>query len=441
MRKEKTLTTKEILKFYLPLATSAFIMMGSNNIVNFALNKTVNAQAALAAFSVAFSYAETIASPCWSALSMYITLGRDKKYFLNTFKFSLKILAVSTFLTLIFAFSPLGEYVSVTFGGVTPAMLKEVKSVLRWLVALPLVYLTISTTRAVLLIEQSTIYVTISRGLRLIIMFILAISLPRVSFVTGAAVGAVVILTGMSVEGIANLVPAIRMFNRWSDTPDESVHQKNYPPNQKAALKFLTPLMITSTLWGLSQPILYSGLARMSNPELTIATYRVASNFVWLYIIFVEDNIKQITVSFLSRYKDQAKQLIKFSSIVCAFVVIAIILSVVTPFGRIILEKVIGANQEMAELSMLPILVLALFPIIQTILEFYSSYLLIEGNTNPLGFAKVINILTMSVVIFTLAVLWPTLGATAGAIALTAGFFNEMIVIRYFAKKIMPKTL
>ncbi|MFP4457536.1 MAG: hypothetical protein ACLFPS_07745 [Clostridia bacterium] len=438
MNKDVTLTTKEILKFYLPLAAAAFIMMGSNNIVNFALNKTENAQAALAAFTVAFSYAETIAAPCFSAISMYITLGKDRVYFLNTLKFTFKILLVATFIISLFAFTPIGEYIAVTFGGVTKAMLKEVKDVWKLTIFLPLIYLSISTSRAVLLIEQSTIYVTISRMIRLILMLIFAMIVPRFNLIQGAAVGAVVMLAGMTVEVFANAIPAYSKFKKWPKTPDETVHKKRYPPTQKSALKFLTPLIVTSLMWGLGRPILYSGLARMTNPELTIATYRVATSFVWLYIVFVEDNVKQITVAFLSKYTDQAKKLIKFSSLVCAFVVIAILLSIITPFGKLVLEKAIGVNQEMANLSILPILILALFPIIQTVLEYHASYLLIEGRTNPLGFAKVINIITMSITIFILAITSPHLGATAGAIALTTGFISEMIIIRHYAKKVMP---
>jgi hypothetical protein len=434
---DNTLTTKEILKFYLPLATAAFIMMGSNNIVNFALSKTVNAQAALAAFSVAFSYAETVAAPCFSALSMYITLGRDKKYFLNTLKFTMNILIIATIIIVAFAFTPIGEYIAVTFGGVTKTMLKEVKDVWKLTIFLPLIYLAISTSRGVLIIEKSTIFVTISRMIRLLVMLVFAILIPRFGLFTGAAVGAAVMLAGMTVEVFANVIPAVIKFRKWPDSSDTSVHKKRYPATQKAALKFLTPLIVTSLMWGLSRPILYSGLARMNNPELTIATYRVATSFVWLYIVFVEDNVKQITVAFLSKYADQAKQLIKFSSIVCALVVISIILSVITPFGTIVLEKVIGVETEMANLSLLPILVLAFFPIVQTILEYYAAHLLIEGRTNPLGFAKVINIITMSLTIFILAILAPKLGAAAGAIALTTGFISEMIIVRHYAKKTM----
>ncbi len=432
---ENNLKYKEILKFYLPLATAAFIMMFSNNIVNSVLSQTVNPKAALASFSVAFSYAEMIAAPCFSGLSMYVTLGKDRTYFKNTMIFTLKVLAVATATLFIFTFTPFGEYIATTYGGATSHMMREIKEVWKFALLLPLLFFLMATSRAVLLTERATYFVTISRLVRLLSMLALSITLPSLNIFSGATLGTIVMMGGMAVEVVASVIPAIILYRKWPSTPDHTIMQKPYPATQKAALKFLAPLMVISFMWGISRPILFSGLARMDNPELTIATYRVATNFIWLYIVFIEENTKQLSIAFLSKYKHEAKKVISFITKTCLIVVAAILLTALTPFGRIILENVIGVEPEMAALSTLPILALAIFPILQANQEFFQANLLLGGKTNYLGYGKVLNIIIMSSSIFMIAYFYPQIGAVAGALAMIAGMGFEMIFLGYFTKK------
>ncbi len=410
--------------------------MFSNNIVNSVLSQTANPKAALAAFSVAFSYAEMIAAPCFSGLSMYVTLGRDKLYFRNTLRFTFKVLAVTSTALLIFAFTPFGEYIASTYGGATPQMMKEISEVWRYALLLPLLFFLMATSRAVLLTEKATYYVTISRVVRLISMIGLSLFLPNLGVFSGATLGALVMIGGMSIEVIASVIPAVFFYRKWPDKPDSTIIEKPYPATQKAALKFLAPLMVISFMWGISRPILFSGLARMDNPELTIATYRVATNFIWLYIVFIEENTKQLSIAFLSKYKYEAMKVIAFISKTCVIVVFAILITAITPFGKIILERVIGVEPEMAALSTLPILALAVFPVLQAKQEFFQANLLLRGHTNYLGYGKVLNIIFMSISIFALSTLVPHIGAVAGAIALIIGMAFEMIFLGYYAKNL-----
>lgn len=431
----KQLTWLEILKFYLPLAAAAMIMIGSVNVVNSALSRTSDPQSALAAFAIGFSYAEMIAAPCFAGMSMLITLGKDKVYFMNTFKFMIKIMVIAILFIGVLAFTPIGRFVAIHLGGATEHLFDQIQEVWKWSLLLPIIYTSIAVSRSVILIEKSTYYVTIARFIRMGVMLVFASVLTSMNTFAGATIGTFIMLAGMSTEGIIGAIPAIRYVKRWTKTAGGEIHTKPYPPTQQAALRFVSPLIITSLMWGVSRPILFAGLARMENPELTIATYRVATNFIWLFMVLVEDNVKQMTIAFLREYADQQKTIIKFSAAISILVVIIILISALTPFGNWVITNVIGVEPTIAIGCMAPILVLSVYPIVQTVQEYYQGRLLLIGETKPLGFSKVLNIITMGIAVFVIAFIWPHIGPAAGAIALTLGMVTEMITMRHFAIK------
>lgn len=431
---DKPLTFAEILRFYLPLATAAVIMIGSVNVVNSALSKTPNPQAALAAFAIAFSYAEMISAPCFSGMNMMITLGRDRKYFLNTFKFMIKVTAVAMCFIGVLAFTPVGKFVALNIGGASLDLYKDITTVWRFSLILPLVYLVLSTSRSVLLTEQKTIYVTIARGLRLVVMLTFAAFLPLLKGLSGAAIGVLIMLAGMGTEGLVALIPAVILFKKWHTEPKD-VPEKNYPPTQAAVLKFITPLMVTSLMWGISRPLLYAGLARLNLGELSIATYKVANNFTWLFMVLVQDNVKHITVAFLRNNPNHKKNIVKFSAIASLAVTVLILISVFTPIGEYLLTNVIGVDKSMAVACTAPILVFAFYPILLTLEEHYQARLLLKGETKPIGFAKVLNIVAIGITVFTIAAIYPNMGAVTGSIALSVGMLVEALIVRHYAVK------
>ncbi len=424
----------EIIKFYIPLAAAAMIMLGSVNVVNSALSRTPNPQIALAAFAIAYSYAEMVSAPCFSGMNMMITLGRDRVYFLATFKFMLKVTGVAIIVIGLLAFTPIGRFVALYLGGASIDLFNDIQVVWRWALIVPVIFLVMSVSRSVLLTERATSHIAIARTIRLIVMLALASFLPRLNSLSGATIGTLIIICGMGTESLIATIPAIRMFKKWPTEPTADIPKKDYPPTQKAAFKFLSPLMITSLMWGVTKPILFAGLARMNNPELTIATYRVASTFIWLFMGFIEDNVKQVTVAFL-RNTANSKIIIKFSVIVSLTVVGIIILTAVTPFGEWVITNVIGVDKTIAMGCLAPILVLSVYPIILTVQEHFQARLLIKGDTKPIGFAKVMNIAAMGITVFAIAVVAPNTGPMAGAIALTAGMAVDALLIRYFALK------
>src|SRR6056297_695369 len=239
MEETRELTYLEIIKFYLPLALAAMIMISSVNVVNSALSKINNSEIAIAAYAIAFSYAQMLSSPCFSGMNMLITLGPDREYYLNTVKFMIKIAFLCLLAVAALAFTPLGDFVAIHLGGATDQLLPGIRSVWRWSLLMPLIFFSIATTRAVLIIERSTYFVTISRFLRLMVMLILAYFLPKFSLLEGAAIGAIIMLGGQASEAFFAAFPAWHYFKKWGDDKIRDIPEKIYPPTQRAAMRFI----------------------------------------------------------------------------------------------------------------------------------------------------------------------------------------------------------
>ena len=433
---ETKLPLSEILKFYFPLAAAAMVMIFSVNVVNSALSGTPDAKTALAAFAIGFSYAEMMSAPCFAGMSMLITLGRDRIYFANTIRFMLKIMVFSIAGIALLAFTPFGKFVALELGGASLELYSQIRVVWLWTLLLPFIFIGICTSRAVILVERATIFVTLTRVIRLGVMFGLAALLPRMDMLDGATIGALIMLGGMGTEAIIGAFPAVHYYRKWPKNAGPEVPIKEYPPTQLAAFKFLGPLIITSLMWGISRPVLYAGLARLENPELTIATYKVATNFIWLFMVFIEDNIKQVTVAFLRTHPEHKRAIIRFTIAVCFIVVTTILIAALTPLGVWMITNVIGVDLNIAIGCAGPMLVLAFYPAVQAIQEHFQARLLLKGRTQPLGIAKVCNIIVMGITVFSLAAFWPQAGPTAGAIGLTLGMTTEMLIMRQFALRL-----
>ena len=431
--KESRLSYLTILKFYLPLAIGSMIIMSSANIVNSVFSHVPNPQVALAAFAIGLSYAEMVSASTFAGMSMLITLGRDRVYFRNTSLFILKIALTCTLLIGLMAFSPIGEFVATKLGGAAPSLLNDIYTVWRWALLIPLSYYLIVIPRSVLIIEQKTIYLTFAIVVRLVAMLIAATVLPRLGILTGATIGIFMVLIGLIVEGAFSVIPALLFYRRWPVEPDASVPVKNYPPTQRATWSFIAPLIITSLMWGVSHPVLYAGLARMANPEQTIATYRIAFSFIWIFMVLIQDNTKQITVAFLRGHPDNKKIILRFATVLTAIVVVLILIAALTPLGTWALVTFIGVEQAVAMQCLPPILIFATYPLFQVIQEHFQARLLLKGITAPLGVAKACNIATIGISIFVIASFAPQIGAAAGAIAYASGMAIDMLLLRFFA--------
>lgn len=420
---------KQILAFYIPLALSAMIMMSSSSITNAALSNTDDPESALAAFSVAQSVLMLLSSINFSGMQMLVARGQDRESYKNGMQIMLLVSSVSLLSIAAVSLTPLGQWIFINILGAPVGLIKQIILASRWGLILPFIFYMAALSESIILSKRKTHVMTVSRIARIFFMLWLASSINRYGWLTGASVGAAVWILGMAFEILCNSSRAIFLFKDWGKEPD---------PDQgiltkRMAFDYIWPLILTSLFWGMGKPILNAGMSRMVNPERVLATYQVASNFVWIFIVLIEGPIRQLSLIF-GKTSEDLKVIRRFILWISSIVIIVILCIGLTPLKQIILGNIIGASPTIVSASVGTILVFALHPLAISWQEYYMGILYKESRTRALGIGKGCNILVMALVVFGLSIFLPRLGATAGAFAVVSGMGAEMLFLRWVVR-------
>ena len=96
--------------------------------------------------------------------------------------------------------------------------------------------------------------------------------------------------------------------------------------------------------------------------------------------------------------------------------------------GAVIFGKVIGAPADISREAIRTLAVLTFAAPAAASMEFYSGVLMMNKRASTVTFAKLINMGSTCLVAITLVKLFPSMGAVAGAVALSAGPFIEAAI-------------
>ena len=182
-----TVSTKALLAFFLPLAASSMMMMGSHSIISSALAKTTNAAVALAAYAVASSVSALVEAPCHNIRRMAIALFDDKTSYSAIRRASFIILAVTFSISALIAFGPLGPLVFQNMLGISDNLYPEVIKTFRLFLIFPFIATLRAFYQGLIIKRKRTYIITINMIIRLLIMLPVSRLLPRLTSIPGVA--------------------------------------------------------------------------------------------------------------------------------------------------------------------------------------------------------------------------------------------------------------
>ncbi len=419
----------ELLLFYVPLGLYSMIMMSSHSVINSGVARVPNSEMGLAAFTVTMSIMNMFASPGFASQQMVIAYARDRESLKTIQKVMLKIL-LAAFLTIsIVAFTPVRELVFLKIFNTPPELMGQVNNAVIFTISLPLIYITRSLGQGVIISQKKTIFSTISVSLRILFMIFLAFLIPTYTNWEGASVGIIIWTAGMGLEAIVTFLLSRLLVK---DLPKKAdVHQPGGVVTQRQAFSFVLPLILVSLIWSLGGPVLNTGLSLTSNPKVSLATYQVARSFAFIFIAFLENNMRQVSLLFATS-DDREDYIRKFSLVVSLILSSIIALMALTPIGDFLLINVIGVTPAIAASSK-PVLTALLFiPLIAARSEVYMGLLMRLGKTTPMTYAKIASMVTTTLTVILCASIIPDIGALAGGLGLIMGYGAELLTLRYF---------
>jgi hypothetical protein len=415
-------STAELLRFYAPLAATTMFYAIIFNVMNSAMARTAEAAAALAAFAVGQSVADMLAVPAGSGHQWLIARGRDRKSFMAGLRVMFQIIGLVTALLTLAAFTPAGRWLYQGILGAPETLSGGIVAVIRVCLPLGFIFTLRGASQSVLMLRRQTHLMTIGVCIRLGYVFLAAMVFGKLPW-HGAAIGGLIWVTSMFVEGSFDFLMARRLFRELPEGPADGAA----PPEAARIWRFLLPLIATSLLWSFGKPVLNMGMARSLQPETSMAVYQVAWNAAWLLIAYVQGSFRQVIVVF---WNDETtlRSLQRFAVRLAVTVSTLMLTLTLSGVATWFLRSVVGAAEEIVQASRGVLMVMSTLPLALVATEVCIGRLLRNGTTEAIGVAKGANLACMSVAAFGLAALAPGLNAMIGALGMLAGVAGELAV-------------
>jgi len=422
-----SLRTRDIARFHLPLAVTFLSYGVVFNIINAAMSRDRDAAVALAAFAVGQSIVDLFAGPAGAGNQWLLARGRDRQSFGVGARVMLQIATVVTALLAVAAFTPFGQWLYQTVFGAPARLSDQIATVIKIALPMPFAWALRNMSGSVVMLRKQTHLLSIGVGLRLAAVWALSLVLTRLGLVQGAALGAVLWLGGMAVEGLFLGAMARRGL---PGLPPEPAAGKLPAPAQ--VWRFLLPLIATGLGWAVAKPLANAAMARTPQPESAIAAFQVGW-FVSFLLVALQVEFRQVLVVFWSDHaslKTLRRYALTLSGVLTALTLVLGFGGVATWFMR----SVLGTPEEIIPAAKAVFIASALGPLPWVVIELHVGRILRTGRTSVIGVAKSLNLVVMATVMVTMVLVAPGLGALIGVFGYTFGSLAEAAYLTRVAR-------
>ena len=192
-------------------------------------------------------------------------------------------------------------------------------------------------------------------------------------------------------------------------------------------------------MMALEGPFLAAIIARLPGPKFNLAAYGVAFAFALL----VEAPVIMLMSASTALVEDAPsyRKLRNFTYGLNAILTGCMLLLVVPPVGKLVLETLIGLPDEVARLTYWSLWILLPWPAAIGYRRFYQGLLIRGGRTRLVAYGTVIRLAAMSSTAFLLFKFSSISGAYLGAAALTAAVCVEAVASRIMVRGTLRKLL
>ena len=426
----------KILRFHLPLGLTAVLMATTFNIINASLARTPDPQTAFAAFALGQTVTNMFGSPVWISRQMLLAFNNHRGSIRSAVRVAWGLaLLVFAWLALM-AFTPLGFTIYVGVFGAPEALFPEIVGVIRVCLALPFTHLARAWAQAILMRQKRTELMTAAMVIRIVAMFALTLTLPQVGWLGSAALGSFIWMAGMAVEGISCIGFALPMRHR---TFDETIRDQP-AASEKECILFILPMILQGVLLNLTLPAINAGLARTLQPERNLAIFQVSWSVAFPFIAFIYNNISQ-TVLVLLESPKWWRALRRTTLWLSTLDSVALVLLVLSGGASLFLTQVIGIDPGLLPDVQRVVLILALTPFLGGVVELRMGIALRRRRTAMVGIGKTLDVFTLILLVFTLPLVFPGIGALAGPIAFAGGMLlNYVLLHRFISEPFLEST-
>jgi hypothetical protein len=273
-------TQRELLRLFTPLALSGIFFPLARPIINAALARSENAELALAAFAIAMSVTMPVISPLFGLRQVSTALSSDKDMLRRIRNLTLVLGTLSTVLLLFLSVPQIYVFTVVQIMGIPSEVAKIGAPIFLVFALTPLLSVGRGYYQGILVHYKKA--GAIGAGALLYVLGIGATLLLGDLFfnIESGLLAAIASLVGQAFYVLVVALPAIQIIRSQMTERSESIPDKNR--TNRYLLFFFVPLAISTVLNSLAEPALQAGMARSSDPTLSLAAYAIAASLGWL---------------------------------------------------------------------------------------------------------------------------------------------------------------
>jgi hypothetical protein len=424
----RSLTQREVLLTYLPLAAMWILMGIEQPALTAVIARLSDATVQLGAFGVTFALALIVESPILQMLSAGTAMAKDREHYHRLLRFmhmlALGLTAMHVILSLPWVYIPLLRYVVQVPENLIAPSHAAFASMVPWAAAVGYRRL----WQGVLIRYGRAKVVPTTMVIRLAVTFALLIVGFFTEYAGGAQVAAIALIGGVVAGAIASYVYARPVIRR-SMAEGEATAAVGYDE----LLKFYVPLAATSVIVLASRPLLTFGIARAPEPVRSLAVWPVVMSFN--FILFSLALALQEAIIALLRTREDFAVLRSFTVRLALFLGVLYVGVVLTPLRDFWFGAVVGLEPRLLELVFVPALIMALSPAIGSFVFFYRGVQVQQERTTSITRGVLVNVGTLVLVLFGGAALFPVPGAITAASAFVLAIFLEVLYLRYYSNR------
>jgi progressive ankylosis protein len=412
---------RRIALFALPLALSGIAMNGESPVVNAGVSRLADPELGLAGFGVAMSVAWLIESPIVMMLDAATARAADRRSFSIIRQYALIWCVFLTMIGGIVAFTPVSEIVFGRLLGVSQEVGAAARVGMAIFLPWPLAIAWRRMHQGILIRHSLTRVIGYAVAVRLVTVSVVVSVGVTLGVMSGTALGAMALVTGVCVEATIVWLVARRIIRL--KLPEVAPPGERPVESMREFHRYYLPLAGTMLCFFLASPVVTAGLARGASPTVSLAAWPVAYSLIML-IASPLNGMQQVSVR-LGAQRDTAQVTRRFL-LGCGIALSALLVVLNASGGtRWLMETAIGAPADIVSPAFTLAWILTPLPMLTALRSLWRGILIAGGRTSSVQIAILLNLIVLTSIVLGLARFIDVRGYLIGGMALVLATMVE----------------
>jgi len=421
---------KRIFRTWWPLAASWLMMSLEGPLMSAIVARLVNPRINLAAYGgIVLPISLLIEAPIIMLLSASTAMSKDMPSYLKLRRFMMSLSAALTVLHGLVAFTPLYDFIVTNILGVPPELIEPGRIGLRIMLPWTWAIAYRRFNQGVMIRYGYSGGVMACTVVRLTTITILLFAGYIIGTIPGLIVATIAQAAGVTFEG---LYSGLRVRSIVKD--EISVEPASEPFTWRDFGTFYTPLVFTSLLQFLGQPIGSAALSRMPNALDSLAVWGVLSSFTFLLRSFGMA-YNEVVLSLLDK-PGSFFNLRKFARVLAGVLTVVVLIVTATPLAQLWFEKVTGLPFELSQMARSALWLFMLLPAFGVFQSWFQGSILFSRKTRSITESVAVFLLTLIVIMLGGVIVGTITGLYIGAVAFSLANLAQTIWVMVRSRKV-----